>query len=896
MHAQNWQRVKEIFAAALDEPGENRLNFLRQTCDGDEELYAEVKSLLEANAQTEQLIEQNGFNLASKLGSNGKNYDFTKFGRYTVLREIGRGGMGAVFLAERNDGEFEQRAALKIIRQNFVNAEIERHFRRERQILASLNHPNIARLLDGGVSETGELFLVMEYIEGEPLLRFTENQQLNVEERLQLFLKICRAVSFAHQNLIVHRDIKPSNILVTEDGEPKLLDFGLAKITEPTEYSLNAANDFEQTETCFRAFTPAYASPEQIRGENVTTASDIYSLGVVFYELLTGDKPFHFEGKSIEEIIKSVSENHPSFPSRAVSSEIPQRATRISELKDDLDNITLKALRKEPERRYKSVEAFAGDIERHLQGLPISARPNTFSYRASKFFQRNKIAVAATVFVITALISGLAIALWQASVARAERDRAERRFNDVRQLSNALLNDIAPKIERLEGSTEARQALVNQSLKYLDSLAGESADDLTLQAELAEAYEKVGILQGDSRKPSLSDFRGAIASLEKTQVIRRRLLEINPNDVENRRLLADNLRLLAIRRMTQSDVEGGFRDGKEALQIYENLVSEQPGSLEMQRAFLETQVENAANYVNLSRFAEAIPLLQQTAGKIEELRLANPDDTETERILAKCLVSLGIALSWESRQPEAEAEMTRAVTIAESLVARFPNDTNFRQDLWKFYESESSIYEEIDDARAFELCEKSRRVAEEIIAADRANAQARHNLSKSFSRLGISASNLGKPVEALGFLKRAMAIVLELQEKDPLNRGYDRDVSALYIRIGVAREKQRDFTGAIAAYQKSAVLYEKQLADDAANTIAQRDLAIAYRRAGKVHEEIAKTTNLQTRQTHLAAAKENYRQALDALLKAQAQKALPEVNLKLLEEVRTAVEELEKMR
>jgi tetratricopeptide (TPR) repeat protein len=466
----------------------------------------------------------------------------------------------------------------------------------------------------------------------------------------------------------------------------------------------------------------------------------------------------------------------------------------------------------------------------------------------------------------------------------------------VRRLSNALLSDIAPKIERLDGSTAARQALVAQSLKYLDSLAGESADDLVLQAELAAAYEQVGVLQGDSRRPSLGDFRGAIVSLEKAQQIRRRLLEVNPGDAENRRLLADNLRLLALRRMTQGDVEGGFGASKEALQVYEKLVAERPGSLELQKAFLEAQTEDATSYINRGRDAEAIPPLQQAARRLEELRRANPDDTEVERILAKCLVSLGVALSWESRQPEAEAEMARAVAIAESLVARFPNDTNFKQDLWKFYEAASGIYEEIDDARSFELCDKSRRVAEEIVAADPANAQARHNLSKSFARLGITAANLGRPAEALGFLERAMAIVVGLQEKDPLNRAYDRDVSALHIRVGVARFKRRDFHGALAAFQKSAELYEKQLANNAANTILVRDLAVAYRHAGLVHKELAKTADPQIRQTHLAAVRENYGRALDGLLKAQAQKALPEFDRQLLEQVRKDVEELERVR
>jgi serine/threonine protein kinase len=438
----------------------------------DEHLLAEVKSLIAAHDETEKFIDQNALDLDSQISQTVRHYDGTQFGHYKIICEIGRGGMGAVFLAERTDGEFEQKVALKIIRQSFAGAEMERHFRRERQILALLNHPNIARLLDGGVSAHGELFLAMEYIDGEPFLDYAESRNLKIKERLDLFLKVCRAVSYAHQNLVVHRDIKPGNILVAKDGEPKLLDFGLAKVLDE-----NLAFDASRTETAIRAFTPAYASPEQICGKTASTASDVFSLGVLFYELLTGDKPFHYEGKSIEEIIKAATESEPSIPSRAVAPENPQSASIVSQLKGDLDTIALTALRKEPQRRYKSVEAFAGDIERHLNGLPITARPNTVSYRAAKFFERNKIVVAATAFVILALISGLAIALWQASVAREQRDRAEKRFGEVRQLSNALLNDIAPKIERLEGSTEARQALVTQSLKYLDSLAVESADD-----------------------------------------------------------------------------------------------------------------------------------------------------------------------------------------------------------------------------------------------------------------------------------------------------------------------------------------------------------------------------------------------------------------------------------
>ncbi|HEX8737593.1 MAG TPA: protein kinase [Pyrinomonadaceae bacterium] len=887
MKNQDWEKIKDLFAEVLEQPEDLRADWLRATCGADSRLFDEVNSLLAAHDETENLIERNAFDIADKTALTGEDFAGKQFGNYRIIREIGRGGMGAVFLAERWDGEFEQRVALKIIRQSFADKELEKRFRRERQILASLNHPNIARLHDGGVSAAGEPFLVMEYVEGARIDRFCERENLSTRERLKLFLSVCSAVSFAHQNLVVHRDLKPSNILVTADGAPKLLDFGIAKL-------LDDEHADERTQTVYRAFTPEYASPEQIKGEKITTASDVYSLGVLLSKLVESESPA-LTGENLMQPPMPSAGGNTAFKSNSTK---PQQSTKTKnpKLTGELQAIIEMARREEPQRRFASVQQFADDINRYLNGLPVTAQKDSFTYRATKFISRNRIAVSAALLIFLTLIGGIVATVWQARRAAANQARAEKRFSDVRGLSNALLNDIAPKIERLEGATEARQALVTQSLKYLDSLAGESADDFVLQAELAAAYEKVGVLQGDSRKPSLSDFRGAIASLEKAQAVRRRLLEINPNDAENLRLLADNLRLLAIRRMAQSDVEGGFRDGKEALQIYERLVAENPGSLELQRALLETRIEEAASYSSLNRDAEAIPLLQQAAGKIEELRRTNPDDTETGRIFAKCLAALGLALSWESRQPEAEAEMARAVAIAESVVARFPNDTNLKLELWKVYDTASSIYEQIDDARAFELSEKARKTVEEIIAADPADAQARHNLSKTFSRLGVSASNLGKHVEAIGLLERAMAIVLELQEKDRLNRGYDRDVIVLYTRIGLARMKERDFASALAAFQKSAELYEKQLANDAANTTVLRDSAIAYRHAGLAHKELAKTTNPQARQTHLAGEKENYQRALDALLKAQAQKALPEYSRKLIETYRKDIAELEKIR
>ena len=874
----------EVVKSALDRPRAERAAFLDEACGINAELRARVESYLRFEDESEQFIEQGALHLAAEASARGGGFALPRqIDQYQILSRIGVGGMGEVYLAQ--DTKLRRKVALKLVRAGMDSAELVARFRHEARILAGLNHPNIAQLYGAGVTSDDVPFFAMEHVEGVRIDDYCKAQALTIAARLQLFRKVCAAVHYAHQRLIIHRDLKPSNILVTAEGEPKLLDFGIAKLIE-------GQDAFTQIQTLPGAMTPDYASPEQVRGETMTTASDVYSLGVLLYEMLTGQRPYRLKTRTAAEVGRAVIDQVPERPSTAVAqqSDTSQSAVRNPQsLRGDLDNIVLMALRKEPDRRYPSVEQFSEDIRRHLEGLPVRAHRDTFGYRAAKFIGRHKAGVLATAVVLAALLGGMVMTL------RAQY-RAERRFNDVRQLANALLTEIAPKIEPLEGSTEARQALVTQSLRYIDSLAGESTDDLTLQAELATAYEKVGVLQGDSRKPSLNDYRGAIASFEKAQQIRRRLLRSDPANPENRRLLADNLRLLAIRRMARDDAAGGSRDGNEAVQIYAALVTEQPNSRELQRAALETEVEYAGGYMTLGRFGEAIPRLQQAAAKLEALRRANRDDTETERILAQCLASLGLALSWNARQPEAEAETTRAVTLAESLVERFPRETNLKQELWKVYDLAASIFEEIDDARGFELSDKSRRVGEEIVAADRANAQARRNLSKSFSRLGVSAANLGKPDEAIALLERALAIVLELQEKDPLNRDYERDLRVLYVRLGVTQFKQRDFPAALAAFEKSAAFFEKQLAADAGNTILLTDAAMAYQQAGHAHKELAETSDAAVRQRHLAAAKESYQRAFDALSKADANKALPESSRSLLDSLRKELEGLERAR
>ncbi len=487
-NVENWQQVKDLFAEAIALPADARLKFLKNQCNGDDLLFNEISSLLAALSEPENLIEDSAIDLASQIAAKEDNYAEQHFGNYRIIREIGSGGMGTVFLAERDDGEFTMQVALKIVRQSVADHEVIARFKRERQILANLNHPNIAALHDGGVSEKGEPYLAMEYVDGETLIEYAESHRLSIPERLSLFLKICSALSFAHRNLVVHRDIKPSNILVTSDGEPKLLDFGLAKAFE---------SDASKTQTALRAFTPAYASPEQIQGRNITTASDIYSLGVVFYELLTGSKPLQMENMSFEGILQTINISQPIAPSELPDRDgetIPRRL-----LKGDLDNIALTALRKEPERRYRSVEDFAEDIQSHFGGRPIKARPNTFRYLASKFIYRNKVAFTAASIILVALVAGIVVSLWQASVARRESATSQA----VNQFMRKMLLTAIP--ESGGGGKKGAQATIvdvlNETEKQIDGedLSSQPEVRAELRQLIGSAYLNQGMYDGAQR-------------------------------------------------------------------------------------------------------------------------------------------------------------------------------------------------------------------------------------------------------------------------------------------------------------------------------------------------------------------------------------------------------------
>jgi serine/threonine-protein kinase len=475
MQPERWGQIENIVQSAVDYAPADRAEFLNSVCGDDAELRREVESLLAAH-ESGGLTGSSGFEDAMKVltRQNEKLSEGRRIGAYRVLKEIGRGGMGTVYLAERADEAFQKLAAIKIIRRGLDTDDIIQRFHTERQILATLDHPNIARLLDGGTTGDGLPYFVMEHIEGEPIDVYCAGHALAIPERLKLFQGVCASVSYAHQNLVVHRDIKPGNVLVTKEGIPRLLDFGIAKLLAPDVAQ-------QRTQTGVRPLTPEYASPEQIRGEPITTASDIYSLGVLLYWLIAGKSPYRSAMSSAGEIERAIGEEQPELPSGRAPKELRRQ------IEGDLDTIVLTALRKEPRRRYSSVEKLSEDIRRYLADLPIAARRDTRGYRARKFVRRNKAWVAAAAAMIVILAGGIATTLWQSHVAREQRDLARRQ-----QAKAARINTFLQEMVGYSGV-----ALGTGNQKYNATVA-EMLDDAArrLDTELADQPEVKAALLG----------------------------------------------------------------------------------------------------------------------------------------------------------------------------------------------------------------------------------------------------------------------------------------------------------------------------------------------------------------------------------------------------------------
>ncbi|HKR21843.1 MAG TPA: serine/threonine-protein kinase [Pyrinomonadaceae bacterium] len=818
MSPETWQEIKRIFDAAVDLSPSAQKAFLDSACP-DAEARREVERMLAADDDTG--LDRSP--LATHAFTEGARLEGRRIGRYRIVGEVGRGGMGAVFSAVRDDGQFEQKVAVKVILSGLNTDAIARRFRNERQILASLEHPNIARLLDGGMSDDGLPFYVMEFIEGEPIDEYCRTRDLALHARLELFRQVCSAVSYAHRRLIVHRDIKPSNILVTPAGEVKLLDFGIAKVVSQT----NAGE--RGTATQLGLMTPDYASPEQFRGDRVTTAADIYSLGVVLYRLLTGQLPYNLNGLRLDQVLRLVCETEPPRPSeviadtgwRTASSTAKTRriesddrfhaeTIRVSQfairnpqsLKGDLDNIVLKALKKEPDRRYESVEQFSEDVRRYLMELPVSARPDTFAYRASKFVKRNRVGVIAASVVFFALIAGIVGMTYQARAARRERERAEKRFDQVRKLANNVVFKYHDAIADLPGATATREMLVKDALEYLDNLSQDAEDNPELAQELALTYLKIGNVQGETYRANLGDSAGAIVSYQKSVEILESLTRkdaANIAYVKNLRQAAQQMALLLVRLQRWKEAE---ETGQRVLDISLRLVDLEPNNQEY-RILLLRGYHVKGETVEFSRGdEETVEWFRKAVREGEQVYAKNPTDELVRRSFTMALQRLGTRL-------ELRAEQLREVSAPEDQIMPL------------YIEAEGLHRRTVELSEALQRDFPQVEVYRRFIAATSIN-------------LGTAMARIGKGHEGVPYILRSLEILRGISEQDPKNNEAKRDVAELWQYMAFARDAMGQSGEAIKANLESLRILEEITTNDPSNFEFLKQTHLTYNKTGDI--------------------------------------------------------------
>ncbi len=686
MSPDRWQKIKESFINALELVGDERAEYLKQTCGNDHEMLNEVFSLLEAydhpGAVDRSLedLKTSAFSELESPGMKGRH-----IGPYRIVDELGYGGMGTVYLAERADGEFEQQVALKLLRTGFTSEEQIRRFRVERQILATLNHKNIARLYDGGITDDGQPYFVMEYVEGQPIDKYCDAHKLTIVERLTHFLKVCDAVQYAHRKLIVHRDIKPCNILVTDDGKVKLVDFGIAKVLNSDEVIGEAG---PLTRIGLLPLTPTYASPEQVRGEPITVSSDIYQLGIVLYELLTDIRPYNVTGRTPSEIERIICDEEPTRPSTALtklhplpSGEKDRHQQTISgtrksnpehlrrRLRGDMDTIVMQSLRKEPDRRYESTEQLAADVRRYLAGKPVSAHPDSWTYRTGKFIRRNRFGVAAITSIVLLLIGYGVTITWHSQRTQAALEEAEREKVKSQQVVEFMMGlfEASDPVENL-GDTVTARVLLERGIQQAQQLSDQPA----VQAQMFDVVGRV--------YTSLGRYKSAEANHRKAVEVKRNYFGSHHPDV------AHSLNNLAIALTRQSRFEEAASLHRQALYIQtEHFGDEHPQVAQTQSLL--------GSWYPLVGIEKAEELREQAL----EIRRATYGSDHL--LVASSLMDVGKVKRSRVLPDEAEAAYREAMEIRKRLLGPDHPDVAesmiFLADLYREYRGNETIAESL---------------------------------------------------------------------------------------------------------------------------------------------------------------------------------------------------------
>ena len=799
MNAERWKKVKNILEEVIEVAPTARDTFLKKACADDMDLRREVENLLAFESAGADFLERDAVAAVFENDAFAKNQIGKQIGNYRITGELGSGGMGAVFLAERADGEFRQKTALKLIKRGMDSDAVVRRFFNERQILASLEHPNIARLVDGGTTPDGLPFFVMEYVEGASIIDYAETGELDLDQRLTLFREVCAAVEYAHRNLVIHRDLKPSNILITTDGKVKLLDFGIAKL-------LRADDADGQTGTQMQVFTPEYASPEQVRGEKLTTATDVYSLGVILYELLTGARPYKTDSRNIGEIIKAVCETEPTRPSSVVSGQwsVVGKKTHYKgqrtnnnglktnpkskiqnpkSLRGDLDNIVLKALRKEPERRYSSVEQFSEDIRRHQSGLPVTASRDTLNYRVVKFVARNRAAVASLSLLVLALIGGVIGTTWQAiradrlrTEADRERARAERRLENLRTMSNSLVSEIERAIRDLPGSLPARKLLLERAVDQLDALAADSDGNADLQLEIVWAYQNLGTLPDKQLSESRKILEKAVALTEK-------ILAARPADPKARERLAMLYLDMIYNSRLRGDVEYTLEYNRRALSIMDSIRRETAEAPEFEDGFWTVYYHYALTMQQLGRAPETLEAARKILPVAEAMYRDQSPDSDHYNYIKPYLTrtAIGYALSYAGDWQAAARELEAALAACQAEQIKRPEANIIRRDEANIRLQLAVAYEDSGDfATAHKHASAARAVREKLAKDNPRDVNYKIALADGELFLGMMLTRRNQSQSALPLVRRAL---------DEYEKIAALDAERMQVRILAARAR-----------------------------------------------------------------------------------------------------------
>ncbi|MFN7920219.1 MAG: serine/threonine-protein kinase [Bryobacteraceae bacterium] len=788
-----WQEVKRIVGEALVREEPEREAFLSSALADRPDLRDEVESLIEASREAEDFLEAPADPLIG-----------TRLGPYMVEECVGSGGMGSVYLATRRDGEFTMRVAIKVVKRGMDTDGIVRRFRSERQILARLSHPNIARLFDGGVTRDGRPYFVMEAVEGKRIDEAARD--LPLDKKLDLFRSVCEAVQYAHAHLVIHGDIKAGNILVTPEGIPKLLDFGIARLTE---------TDPEQTETANTmppAFTPEYSSPEQLRGQALSTSSDVYSLGVLLCELLCGRRPWQFEFPHPEHILRTITEHEPALPSK-VSGD--------SRLRGDLDNIVRRAVQADVERRYRSVEQLSEDIRRHREGLPVTARPDTFLYRTTKFAYRNRLAVAAGITTVAALGIGLGIATVEARRAIRQQTRAEARFNDVRTLAMSVF-EVEKDLAQLRDSTPIRRRLLDHVAQYLEKINERADDDPTLLNDIAQAYQKLGDVQGRPNVSNVGNPNQALESYGKALKIRAVLYARFPADKVQTMAYSEGCVRYAGLLNVMSDHAKALEWNRKAVELRQQLLQADPANHDLQRSATDALLSLGSTLSLMGDWPAVLDNRRQVYESYK--KLASDPNSDVDAIGLGLAARRYAGILFETGNVKSAIPLFReSLAIETRLMQRKPGNREQRitlamaQNVLAYALTESG-----DHAGAIPVARQSVQNHEECVAFDPRDFRARNLLSTALTTLGNAQIRAGQPKPGAVTLDRSRVMREEMYHESPANAGVRGQVAEIYSSLGDAARAMGNKPGAIEWYRRAGDMLDDLKARNQANAAMEK--------------------------------------------------------------------------